>query len=506
KSKKFIISAIVIVLAIIIAASMFGGKDKKSQYETAVVEKGNLAQTVDATGKIQSADTLALHFQVPGVVASVGVREGQNVARGQWLANLSLAELDAAVSQARASLNQKLAGATAEQIAAAQQQVNSAETALFNARKNLETTTEQQETLINNALRSVLNAGLAASPDEDNLSTIVPAITGVYYGTAQGQYVVSLYSTSAGMRFATTGLETTTGVVSTLTPIQLGTKGLYIQFPSLPPNYSDTWVIFLPNTAAPAYLASLNAYNAAKETQTQALLAAQTAIDSASAALDLQKANYDSLVAKPRDVDTAYYQAALDQALASRAKAIITAPISGEISKIYKKQGELVSSAEPMIELLSPHFEIEVDVPETDVIKLQIGDNAVITLDALGTDVKFGGTVVSIEPSSTEIQDVVYYKVILSLNENSNITIKSGMTANVLVNTDTRENVLFVPSRAILTKNNGDEKYIRVLGDDNKITEKTVVLGLKADGGLTEILSGVNEGDTVVLKILGATQ
>ncbi|MDD5569188.1 MAG: efflux RND transporter periplasmic adaptor subunit, partial [Candidatus Pacebacteria bacterium] len=74
KSKKFIISAIVIVLAIIIAASMFGGKNKKSQYETAVVEKGNLAQIVDATGKIQSADTLALHFQVPGVVASVGVR------------------------------------------------------------------------------------------------------------------------------------------------------------------------------------------------------------------------------------------------------------------------------------------------------------------------------------------------------------------------------------------------------------------------------------------------
>ncbi|MFA5012940.1 MAG: HlyD family efflux transporter periplasmic adaptor subunit [Candidatus Paceibacterota bacterium] len=501
KTKKFIIGAIVVVLIVVIALFARGG-NKAPQYETAKVERGNLIQTVDATGKIQSADTLSLNFQIPGIISSVRVDEGSKVVRGQWLANLSLTELNAAVSQAQSSLDQKLAGATAGQIDVAQKQVDSAETALNNARNNLEAATQQQELLVENAYSALLNSGIVAVPDNKNPSTLVPVISGSYNGTAEGQYNISVYQTSAGYRFKITGLETATDIVSTLTPIKMGTRGLYIQFPSLPVNQSDIWTIFIPNTKAANYLTNLNAYNAAKENQRQVIIAAQASVDSAESALALQKANYDSLIAKPRDIDTAYYQAILDQAIANRNKAIITAPISGEVSKVYKKAGELISSAEPMIELLSPHFEIEVDIPETDVVKTKINDAAVITFDAIGTDVKFDGTVMSIEPASTDIQDVVYYKVKVSINDAGSGLIRPGMTANILINTNKKDNALFVPSRAILTRTDSDQKYVRVLGDDNKIIEKDVVVGLKADDSKTEILSGLSEGDTVILKVL----
>jgi len=86
------------------------------------------------TGNINATEDLSLNFQVPGVIAYVGVKEGNKVYAGQWLANLTLTELDAAVAQAQAVLDQKLAGATPEQINAAQKQIESAEIALNNAR------------------------------------------------------------------------------------------------------------------------------------------------------------------------------------------------------------------------------------------------------------------------------------------------------------------------------------------------------------------------------------
>jgi multidrug efflux pump subunit AcrA (membrane-fusion protein) len=118
----------------------------------------------------------------------------------------------------------------------------------------------------------------------------------------------------------------------------------------------------------------------------------------------------------------------------------------------------------------------------------------------LGKDVKFMGKIINIDPASTEIQGVVYYKVKVSLIDNNDIRVKSGMTANVVVNTDSRTNILYLPSRAVLSKD-GDQKYVRVL-INNQIIEKDVVLGMKGDNGIVEIVSGVNQGDEIVLKSL----
>ncbi len=116
KSKKTWIILVVVVLFIIVAISLLSGGKKASKYETVKVIRGNLVQTVDATGKVESANDLSLHFDGVGIVEAVKVKEGDTVRAGQWLANLSLSQLNAAVAQAQASLDQKLAGATTEQI------------------------------------------------------------------------------------------------------------------------------------------------------------------------------------------------------------------------------------------------------------------------------------------------------------------------------------------------------------------------------------------------------
>jgi len=145
------------------------------------------------------------------------------------------------------------------------------------------------------------------------------------------------------------------------------------------------------------------------------------------------------------------------------------------------------------------NFEIEVDISEADIAKIRKDNPAEITLDAFGDEVKFPGQVYSIEPAETIIQDVIYYKVKVELSEKDEVKmagIKSGMTANVIITTSFRDNVLIMPSRAVVEKNGGN-KYVRVLVG-KKVIEAPVEVGLRGDEGLVEVLSGVKEGDEVI--------
>jgi len=221
--------------------------------------------------------------------------------------------------------------------------------------------------------------------------------------------------------------------------------------------------------------------------------------------VDQSQANYDDAKNPPRDVDVASYdaslagaQASLAQAVANRNKSVIIAPVDGVIGKIDAKVGEYVSSGEDVVKIVSPHFEIKVDIPETDITKVSFGDEAEIKLDAFGEDVKFAGMVTEIEIGETVIQDVVYYTVTLTLEEDGENEILNGMTADVLFFTEEKENVLYIPSRAV--RNNGS-KYVRVLKDD-EVEEVAVKLGLRGDDGLIEIIEGLEEGQEVIIKVI----
>ena len=76
--------------------------------------------------------------------------------------------------------------------------------------------------------------------------------------------------------------------------------------------------------------------------------------------------------------------------------------------------------------------------------------------------------------------------------------IKSGMTANAVIVTAQKDNILIIPNRAVIRKN-GD-RFVRVLVG-GQITEAPIKTGLRGDEGMVEVLSGVKEGDEVVTFI-----
>ena len=523
KSKKFwIISAIVLVVVVAVILS-FSNKqeDYSSKYEMVEVERGDLVQTVEAAGTVKAENEVSLHFETNGTLEGIYVIEGEEVKRGDILANLSLEDFDLAIRQAEANLEQKKAGATEEQIAVSSRQMETAEVSLKKAETNLDTTIALAEEGLQNKYISALDL-----LDDSYIKLFdgykeAEYLINAYFGKLdQDSYDVKYeknYNIKEPMDEAKEYLDkaresqTIPEFDEAIQKMDDALKDSIEAFLKIREicdhvNYKDviasadkTAVDTLKTALSTAQISLTtlqNEISLLKLQNTTNIENARLAIEEANANLELQKANHASLIADPREVDIAYYEALLDQAIANRKKAILYAPIDGVVTKINKKSGELTVSTESLMTILSPQKQIEVNIPETDVVKLEVGDPVEIEVDAL-SDTIFEGEILTIDPSATTIQDVVYYKVVINMEDDDRI--KPGMTVDIIVETDKKEGVLFLPSRAILTQDG--ERYVRII-DNGSIIEKGVEIGLNADDSKREIISGLSEGDEVVLKVL----
>ncbi|MFH1427810.1 MAG: efflux RND transporter periplasmic adaptor subunit [Patescibacteria group bacterium] len=252
-----------------------------------------------------------------------------------------------------------------------------------------------------------------------------------------------------------------------------------------------------------------NSLATARVSGDQQVAVAQSKVNNTFEAWSVAKTELTKLKSRARVEDVALARAQVKQAEASLnliknqiEDSIIKAPIDGNMIKVNYEIGEQVVVTKPVFSMLSENnFEIEVDVSEADIAKININNQAEITLDSFGEDVVFNGIVYFIEPAETVIQDVIYYKVKVQFTDPpSKISnVKSGMTANIMITTAKRSGIINIPGRAIIEKNGGD-KYVRVLVGE-KVNEISVTIGLRGDEGMVEILSGLKEGDEVVTSI-----
>ena len=258
-----------------------------------------------------------------------------------------------------------------------------------------------------------------------------------------------------------------------------------------------------------AILQATNALSSAKTNGNQQLSSAQSQVDAAYKNYEVVRLQLTKLKSSASSDDLKLAQAQVDQATASLnliqkqiENNIIKAPIDGRITEVNSEVGEQVVSATPVINLLADNnFEIEVYISESDISKIKVGNKANITFDAFDDDYKINGQVYFIDPAATSISDVIYYKIKINFSEDeiskNNFIIKSGMTANVDIIADYKENVFAVSSRAILVRDNG-EQYIRVLNDET-VSEITVTTGINGDQSKVEIFSEeLQEGSLII--------
>lgn len=580
--------------AILIVVVIFGfvayGKSRppKIDYVTEPAKVIDLLQTVSATGAVESTAQLNLNMQVSGVLRELLVREGTVVEAGQELARLDTNELDkqvaraeAEVASARANLSKVAGGATKEDIAVSQEQVNSAKIAYDNAvrddaallakldadiataQTNLADTTQSKSQAIidarTNFLISVETKLYQADHALDQVQVIFDdidlrptfSVSNQQYRTdASNNYDSGLIKVKVAqqslaaaradqsdasflrlLQDAITAFTVTSQSLSDtflavgasltnagFTPAEQEAYKASIKTEQGKMDAAITAVESAHQAHVNARLSSTSSINAAQSSllaaqtnKTVQLAASQSKIDSAKAAYDLAVAQLRLKSAPARASEVAYYQGLVAQAQASlavaaneRSKYILTAPANGTITFVNYKAGELVpasigsqtAAVKPLMAMLgNAPFQIKVDIPESDITKVKLGDEAHITLDAYDESTVVRGHVSYIDVAETIIQDVVYYKVTVEI-EPAQLLIKSGMTANVDIIADRRNGAVAVPQRAI--RADGGARYVRVLvaGQPQR---RDVTTGMRGDDGLIEVVSGVSQGDAVII-------
>jgi len=247
---------------------------------------------------------------------------------------------------------------------------------------------------------------------------------------------------------------------------------------------------------------SSNSLTNAISSRNQLMSAAQSKVNISTMSLNAAQAQLNKTLAQARIEDVMLQRAQIKQAEASVDliknqinNNRILAPNDGVITKVNYQSGEQTTPSQAVISMIADNnYSIEIDVSETDIAKVKIGNTASIYLDAYGEDTKFDGLVSFIEPAETVIQGVTYYKVKISFTPNS-MEIKPGMTATAKIITDNKTNTVIIPQRAVIDKDG--QKIVKVLSGGTAV-EKTVKLGMNGDNGLVEILEGINANDLVI--------
>jgi len=244
-------------------------------------------------------------------------------------------------------------------------------------------------------------------------------------------------------------------------------------------------------------VASLQSLAATQERTTATLLGAQNSLGSAQLSLQKTAAN-----AKSYDIAASYasvlaQQANLESAQNNLANATLKAPSPGVVASVSSQIGEFVSGGgtnNPFILLAdTTGVALHGTIGEADVAKLRLGQVATLTVDAVGS-ARMTGKVSGLDPIATISQGVPVYGVDV-LIDLPNPQMRPGMSGTAAIIIASRQNVLTVPNLAVRTANG--RRSLQVLKDGQPV-DTEVSFGIGNDT-LTEVTSGVQEGDTVVL-------
>lgn len=145
-------------------------------------------------------------------------------------------------------------------------------------------------------------------------------------------------------------------------------------------------------------------------------------------------------------------KAALERAKTNLAYATITAPVSGVVVSRNVDVGQTVAASfnTPTLFLIAQDLtkmKLEASIDEADIGQVQAGQQGFFTVDSY-PDTQFKGTVSQVRLEPITQQNVVTYKVVMEV-DNEDLKLRPGMTANVAIQTQSRDSVLKVPSAAL---------------------------------------------------------
>jgi HlyD family secretion protein len=450
---------IVLILGVVIGLTWlsyqtFGGQAIQRQtvedadLEKYVVKGDSIEATVSATGSIAPEAEVILTFELGGKVEEVFVEKGQMVKAADPLAKLETAslELQGAQAQATLALNEAKLQQTMKKADAGD--IAAAEAELASAQANYEK--------------------VKAGPTEEEL-------------------IVA----KADMEKAAIAVQKA--------------QAEYDQVAWVP------GVSALPQSAA-LQQASIDYERAKANYQEVAQPPTESDLKSAWAQVVQAQTQLDKLRKNPEPEDVAIAQAQVDQAQAQLEeaqlkleKAVITAPLDGVVASLGAEVGEMVSSNTPMVVLVDiSKFHIDVEIDEIDISQITAGQEVLVTLDAL-PDEEIAGHVEAIAPTATSADGGVVSYVVTVAIETTDALLRPGMSANTTITTARKDDALLVPNRYIQIDRESGKMYVERLEEEGFTSRVEIETGMRSEFD-SEVVAGLEEGDTVVLRGLSGRE
>ena len=480
----------------------------KSPYQLIPVKTGTINETVSVTGNTTPIQSVSLGFQNSGTIAAVYHDIGENVAAGTVIAALNTSDLAAQVEQAQANVDSEKAklagleaGAQPQDIAVSQATLSKAQQDLANMYASIDDASTTAFASANDAVRTQLSTFFSnaettsvqltfqtSDSSASNQAQLlrVTATTTLNAWQAEIAALSSSSSTTTLLQAATDGVTALGKIQSLLTAVSTALNGAVNL--SAAQLAADKASVTVATNEVNGAVSNLNTIT--QNIASQNLLVAQL-----QAQLALKQAGSTSTDIAAQEAQVEEAQAAVASAQAKLDSSEIVAPLSGVITQQDAKIGQIASPGTPLVSIMSNgNFEVDAQVPETDVGKLAVGNAVSMTFDAFPGET-FTGKVFYIDPAETIDQGVVDYKIKVSFDA-PDARMKSGLTANLDIQTKSHANALILPQYAILVNDSGS--FVETLSAKNAVVTTPVTLGIQDENGNVEVLSGVTAGEEVL--------
>jgi HlyD family secretion protein len=515
KSKKFYFTLIILlIIGYFIYPKIF--KKESARYVLGEVQRGNLEIKVSGTGEIIPIEEINVKSKVSGEVVNLDVKEGDKVYKGQVLAKIDSRDLEKKVK------DQEIL-------------IKNLELAIDSAKLNLEKLNFQyQNTLRGDDYNKALNQGISILTDFYSFyPTFIEDLRKIYFYKDFENYDNNLkYYESYNPYFAgkSQKLEFNYNILrSKYIELSENFKNISNQNEAKEKIIKDSYDLVLATydlvnegREMIRYLKEdLALKNATHEKENlinnhfqkltnylnslaqykQNLLDVISKINSYHDIVDnynFDKKNLE-LSIRQKEIDLEQAKKKLNDLKEDLNDYYIAAPLSGILSTLNIKKGDLIAPNQIIGTIITNQKIAKISLNEIDAAKIKVGQEAILTFDAL-PDLKVKGKIIEISTVGKEEQGVVSYDVKISLEE-ENKEIKPGMSVNAEIIVDRKENVLLVPNSAIKSDRMG--KYIEVV-KDNKIEKRYIKTGISNDE-FTEVLEGLNEGEIIIIRTLSQT-
>ncbi|MEK7063721.1 MAG: efflux RND transporter periplasmic adaptor subunit [Patescibacteria group bacterium] len=510
------------------AYAAFGGSAAAVTYVYGNVDRGDITTTIDATGQVSASNQLDIMPQVSGEVWSVNVTNGARVAQGQLLAVIdptdaqkSVRDAAANLESAEISLEKLLKPASTLTLTQAQNALTNAEDSLTklyaDAKVDITDTFLDMPSIIA-GLEEVLTDSTACGGSQANVDCYSNAVD-IYdprassyrdqalvdfadakkaYDTVFTKYqslgaapsdvaVEEVLATS----FVAVG-EVAQAVKSAHAFIQLYVDIRESRGQTVPTVATESLADLNTDTVTlNGHLSTLLADTSSFKTSKQSIIEKQQSladVTDGADTLDVRSATLS--ITKARD--------SLADAERALAKYYVRAPFAGTIASLNIKKYDRAGSSK-IATLITDAKTAELSLNEVDVAKVQVGDKAALTFDAV-EDATLEGTVAEVDSIGTVTQGVVSYQIKIAF-DTGEYTIRPSMTVNASIIVESKQGVLVVPASAVKEQNG--ESYVEAMRE-GRLTRVPVEVGI-TDDIRVEIVAGLNEGDEIVVRTTTGT-